>query len=152
MKPYLKIKIAATLCNFTIPCVLRNLQPLGGSRVVVLLRNYPTRLIRIFKPNYYRPQTKLGQGNIFRSMCKSFCRRGAARGRAGWHAWQGGVACVAGGCVWLGGMCGGGVHGREERRPQKRAVRILLECILVLFLSFHYRPQTKFPSGWYRCY
>ena len=37
------------------------------------------------------------------------------------HAWQGE------------GMCdGGGVHGRsQERRPLQRAVRILLECILV---------------------
>ena len=35
-----------------------------------------------------------------------------------------------------GGMCGGGVCGRgralQERRPLQRAVRILLECILVV--------------------
>ena len=47
------------------------------------------------------PATKLGQGNIFRSMCQEFCPRGggacmAARG----HAWQ--AACMAG------GMCGRG--------------------------------------------
>ena len=53
------------------------------------------------------------------------------------HAWQGGTcmakwACMAGG----GGMCGGGTcvavgRGWQEKRQLQRAVRILLECILV---------------------
>ena len=72
------------------------------------------------------------------------------------HSVHGGGACVAGeackgvcvGDVCGGGMCGsgtcmvggacmaGGMRGRlcayvQERRPFKRAVRILLECILV---------------------
>ena len=78
---------------------------------------------------------------------------------AGGHTWQGG-ACMAVGHAWQGGhawpggmrgrrvcMAGGGVHGRgaylvgvcmagghvwQEKRQLQRAVRILLECILVL--------------------
>ena len=43
----------------------------------------------------------------------------------GGHAWQRGHA-------WQGGMCGMGIRGYvQERWPQKREVRILLECILV---------------------
>ena len=38
------------------------------------------------------------------------------------HAWQGGHG---------GGMLGRGGHAWQERRPLQRAVRILLECILV---------------------
>ena len=40
------------------------------------------------------PATKLGQGNIFRSVCQEFC------------SWEG--ACIAVGCAWWGGM-----HGRR---------------------------------------
>ena len=48
-------------------------------------------------------------------------------------------ACVAGGVCVAGGMCGGGVHGWGGRGAwqilrdtvNERAVRILLECILV---------------------
>ena len=54
----------------------------------------------------------LGQGNIFRSMCPSFCPEGV------------GGMCSRGVCV------AGGVF-MQERQPLKRAVRILLECILV---------------------
>ena len=54
---------------------------------------------------------------------------------AGGHACQGG-ACMAGWACMAGGMCGGGhawqwgAGGRKKRQLQ-RAVRILLECILV---------------------
>ena len=67
-------------------------------------------------------------------------------------------ACMAGGRAWEGGMCGGGMHGREGMHGQggmhgrmgmhgegacvawqilwdkvnEQAVRILLECILVI--------------------
>ena len=41
------------------------------------------------------PATKLGQGNIFRSVCQEFCPRG------GMHS---------GGCM-VGGVCGKGMHG-----------------------------------------
>ena len=41
---------------------------------------------------------------------------------------------VAGGCVWLAGACVvvGGVHRIRRDTVNERAVRILLECILVL--------------------
>ena len=43
------------------------------------------------------PATKLGQGNIFRSVCQEFCPQG------------GGHACVAGGRVWWGACMAGGL-------------------------------------------
>ena len=43
------------------------------------------------------PATKLGQGNIFRSMCQEFCPQ------------RGGGACVAGGYLWQGDVHGGGM-------------------------------------------
>ena len=60
---------------------------------------------------------------------------------AGGHAWLQGVACmVARGHVWLGerawlwGACvvAGGVHRIRQDTVNERAVRILLECMLVL--------------------
>ena len=48
-----------------------------------------------------------------------------------------GGVCMAGWCAWQGVCMAGGVHGRgvhawKERRQLQRAVRILLECILVI--------------------
>ena len=60
--------------------------------------------------NLSPPVTKLGQGNIFRSVCQEFCPQGGdcmAGGHAWWgHAWQG--VCV------VGDVCGRGpwIHGR----------------------------------------
>ena len=60
-------------------------------------------------------------------------------------AWQGvcvvGEVCVARGNMWQGGMYGrGDMCGRgvcvQEKRSLKRAVRILLECILVYFSAY----------------
>ena len=105
------------------------------------------------------PATKLGEGNIFRSVCQEFCPGGCAwqRGRV----WQWGVhgrgACMAGGMcggghAWQGvSMAGGhawqeGVHGRGtcvaggcawqilQDTVNEWAVRILLECILVILI------------------
>ena len=95
-------------------------------------------------------------------MCSRGCMAGGHvwLGRHGkGECMAGGWACVAGGCAWQGGMCGrgacmaGGVHGRgvcawqggvhathappvdtQQDTVNERAVRILLECILVLFL------------------
>ena len=73
-------------------------------------------------------------------MCgRGACMAGGMHGRgvcmSGGHAWQGacmarGGACVAGGCM------AGGMHSRGARQilrdtVNERAVRILLECILV---------------------
>ena len=69
----------------------------------------------------------------------------------GWRVWQGGIC--GRGCAWRGSMCGrgtcvagggrvwqgacmaGGMCGRvwQERRPLQRTVRILLECIIVVY-------------------
>ena len=55
-------------------------------------------------------RTKLGQGNIFRSVCQQFCPRGG-------RAWLlGGGVVLFGGRAWFyyGGVCGfiwGGMHG-----------------------------------------
>ena len=80
------------------------------------------------------------------------CMVGGMHG--GGCAWPGGVhargACMAGGHVWpggmhgqgacMGGVCGGGMHDmhvppgqilRLRHTDNERAVRILLECILV---------------------
>ena len=68
---------------------------------------------------------------------------GSVRGRG--HVWWG--ACMAGGRVWRGACMGGGMHGRRcacNAHPQQilrdavneRAVRILLECMLVFFDLF----------------
>ena len=48
---------------------------------------------------YLPPATKLGQSNIFRSMCQEFCLGG--------HAWQGGMHGSRGGHVWQGAWQGG---------------------------------------------
>ena len=97
--------------------------------------------------SFYRPQTKLGQGNIFRSVCQEFCpggvrRRGDMHGRGVYMV----EACVVGG-----GACAvGGVRDRYEIRS------ILLECILVMgvfgprrsLFCICYRPCQR--SGWPR--
>ena len=68
------------------------------------------------------PATKLGQGNIFRSVCQEFCphgghvwqggMHGTGDMHGGGHVWQGGV-CMTGEVCVAGGMHGsGGVHGR----------------------------------------
>ena len=53
--------------------------------------------VRRFLP----PATKLGQGNIFRSVCQEFCPQGGG-------SMHGRGACMAGGVCMVGGM-----HGRE---------------------------------------
>ena len=118
--------------------------------------------------------TKLGKGNILRSMCQEFCPQGGAcmvsRGTHVWllgghvwlpgrHAWLPGGMCGCWGHAWLqggmhgcwgGGMCGcwgacivgdgvcmvvGGRHRIRQDTVNEWAVRILLECILLLVIS-----------------
>ena len=77
----------------------------------------------------------LGQGNIFTSMCQEFCSQGRCAIPA---CIAGGIpACLAaglqGGCLLLGGGLLLGVPGGDPPgRLLLRAVRILLECILVV--------------------
>ena len=89
----------------------------------------------------------LGQGNIFTPVCQSVHRGacvvgGGAGGGGVCGCW--GVCMVARGRAWLlGGVPGcwgaclvaGGVHRIRRDTVNERAVRILLECILV-FLAF----------------
>ena len=82
----------------------------------------------------------LGQGNIFTPVCHSV-HRGGMHGCSwgGGHVWllQGGMHGCSGGHAWL---LPGGMHGcswgawdmtRYRDMINERAVRILLECILV---------------------
>ena len=73
------------------------------------------------------PSTKLVQRNIFRSVCQEFCPQ-----RWACMAGGGGGACVVG-CMRGRGQRGGG---RAWHMVNKRAVRILLECILVYLHRF----------------
>ena len=78
---------------------------------------------------------------LLRGVCMVAPRGGSHMVAPGGHAWllPGGVCVVAlGGDAWLlpGGVHGcyqGGVHGIRRDTIHERAVRILLECILVLF-------------------
>ena len=64
------------------------------------------------------PATKLGQGNIFRSVCQKFCPQGG-------HAWWGWVCmvgvCMAGGHAWQEACKAGGMHGRGHAWQQGHA-------------------------------
>ena len=68
---------------------------------------------------------------------------------AGVHVWQGSVhdrgACVEGGMHGR-GMCGGGGGMRAGKWPLKRVLRILLECILVLY-CFGAEPDIDEKTG-----
>ena len=78
---------------------------------------------------------------------------------AGGHAWlrggmrgcQGGMlgcwgACMVGGHAWLLGGCAwlqGGMHRIQRDTVNERAVRILLECILVLKVSKRHNTSSQ---------
>ena len=76
---------------------------------------------------------------------------------AGGCAWQGGMhgrgACVAGRACMAGGACMGEGHVWEILRDtvNERAVRILLECILVLFFFFWFQVGPIFTLLEFRC-
>ena len=73
---------------------------------------------------------------------------GGVRGRgacvAGVRACMAGGVCMAGGHAWQGGMCGGG-HALQILRDtvNERAVRILLECFLVLDLCLKHYEKVR---------
>ena len=73
------------------------------------------------------PANEVCEGYVFIGVCLS------TGGGGGMHGGGGGI-CGCGGCAWLeGGIngCGGGMHGIRRDTVNERAVRILLECILV---------------------
>ena len=92
------------------------------------------------------PATKLGQGYIFTGVCGSVHTEGGFMDSfGGWcMVLFGGCVMVLGGCMVLGGMhgprgrgfiWGGWLHsGDPPGRLLLRAVRILLECILVIVI------------------
>ena len=96
---------------------------------------------------YYRPQTKLRQGNVFTSVCQEFCPQGGAcvvggmHGRG--HVWWG--TCVARGVhdrgVCVVGVClaGGGGHVRVPTQPGK--MRVHLEN---LEISWNFEKFNKY--------
>ena len=95
----------------------------------------------IFLQGSLPPATKLGQGYIFTGVYDSVhrggvCSRGSVVCSGGGVSAPGGSALgggclLLGGCLVLGGLC---VPGEDPPpgRPLLRAVRILLECNLVL--------------------
>ena len=109
----------------------------------------------------------LGQGNMFTGVCLSTggclvlggawskggvwsqggaCSRGVSGGawsRGG--AWSGGVWSQGGACSGRSGL-GGGAWWRPPGRLLLRAVRILLECILVFQLCTHILPTLIFTA------
>ena len=63
--------------------------------------------------HFYHPQTKLRKGNVFTSVCQEFCLRGKGGAPPPWADTP-----------------------PHIRRPLQWTVRILLECILVIFQNF----------------
>ena len=94
------------------------------------------------KPIITARKRSLGQGNIFRIMCKEFCPGEGACSRGGACSW--GVGCLLQGYLLWRDACSGGEVPMSggvpamgclvETPPGRllmRVVRILLECILV---------------------
>ena len=80
------------------------------------------QLVRLATPcrnfSNYRPQTKLREGNVFRSVCQEFCPQGDVSQDVL------GGGCLPGGCLPR--------HPPDpEANTPRWAVCILLECILV---------------------
>ena len=85
---------------------------------------------------FYRPQTKLREGNVFTLVCDSVHRGGVSvYGRF----LSGEGVCPGGGCLCPAGVSlssrGVSVQG-DPPYSKERAVRILLECILVSSLDY----------------
>ena len=94
-----------------------------------------------FVMNCYHPQTKLREDNVFTPVCQSFCSQGEVvfvwchflSGYLVPCSFQGSLSLVpcffGGGGVF--GFCPGRPPDRDPLCGKGRAVRILLECILV---------------------
>ena len=73
------------------------------SRLTAHMRTHSDRKPFKVRNALLLPATKLGQGNIFRSVCQEFCPQGG-----GVHGSGGGEACVAGGMRGRGACVAGG--------------------------------------------
>ena len=98
----------------------------------------PSHLGKFFHSLITARKRSLGQGNIFIGVCQEFCSQGWCLVPGGsapggcllqGGAWLGG--CLVGGCLLLGGCL---VETHPPGWLLLRAVRILLECILVFVL------------------
>ena len=105
----------------------------GGSAPRPRTQTLRPQIERFWALFNYRPQTSLGQGNIFTNMCQEFCQRGA------------GSASVHAGIPPPGTRHPPNPPGTRHPPEQSMlgdmvnqwAVCILLECILVFLYFFH---------------
>ena len=114
--------ICAFLTDYNSANIYRQLT--NDSPLFLLLHSLPTMRSKTCLWLFLPPATKLGQGYIFTGICHSVNKEGASsRG--------------VGGCFLLGGVCflPGGSGGDPPGRLLLRAVRILLECILLLKIN-----------------
>ena len=125
---------------------LRFLPRTGGGWVCQAGDTYPTGML-----SCYRPQRSLGQGYIFTGVCDSVNGGRYVSFRGGCFLWWWGASSGGGGCASWGGVCflpgallRGGPGGNPPGRLLLRAVRILLECILVNFVGNHEYSTDRF--------
>ena len=109
------------------------------------------------KDQFLPPANEVCEGYVFTPVCLSVwggVRGGGGVCMVGGHAWQG--ACMAGGMHGRGACVAGGMHDRGCVCVPPRhykiwsvnacAVRILLECILVLNQMATYRTSESFSN------
>ena len=84
-----------------------------------------------YSPLITARKRSLGQGNMLTGVCLS---TGGVVAGPGECMVRGGVCCQGGACSRGGMVPGGGAWWKPSRRLLMRAVRILLECILVMIL------------------
>ena len=121
-------------------------------------------MVLCFWTSYYRPRRSWGKAIFSETCVKNSVHMEGVHGKGGMHggghawqgcAWQG--ACMEGRSVWQEGhawqgghVCQEGMHGMHAAPQQilrdmvnERAVRILVECILVLhFVWKKYQPKN----------
>ena len=107
-----------------------------------------TRPLKQYRTIYYRPQTKFGVRSCFTRECHSVLGGGLPTGGGGVLHRGGGVLHPGGSAYRRGsaytGVCprGEGGYWADPPELEKRAVRILLECFLVLIkMSFSFFCQ-----------
>ena len=117
--------------------ISKDKQLIGEGKLILLENMYFLKKARHFY-NFIESKQRViitarkRSGNFFRSVCQEFCPQGGGlllgRVCCQGSAWSGGGSLLLGGCLVPGGVPGGDPPGRLLLR----AVRILLECILVV--------------------